>query len=132
GVRPRYTILDALDNLARLDQELLRQLVVKHKSGLEILSGSDHFDRPGPTDAPGVEDLFRLLSLQYEYVVVDAGSQMNASAVVALYRADRVFLVANPDVACVRNAQRLIERVRELRTSGDRVRLLLNRAQEPF
>src|SRR5262245_19665755 len=57
---------------------------------------------------------------------------MNACAVVAVYRAERVFLVANPDVACVRNAQRLIERVRELRSSGDRVRLLLNRAQEPY
>ena len=32
----------------------------------------------------------------------------------------------------VRNAQRLLERVRELGASGDRVRLLLNRAAEPF
>jgi pilus assembly protein CpaE len=132
GVRPKYTILDAIDNLARLDSEFLRQLVVKHKSGIDILSGSDHFDRPGPSDAAAIEELFRLLSKQYEYMVIDAGSQMNACAVVALYRADRVFLVANPDVACVRNAQRLIERVRELRTSGDRIRLLLNRAQEPY
>jgi len=132
GVRPRYSILDALDNLGRLDQELLRQLIVKHKSGLDILSGSDNFDRPSPADTTGIEDLFRLLSMQYEYIVIDAGSQMSACGVVALYRADRVFLVSNPDVACVRNAQRLIEKVRELRTSGDRVRLLLNRAQEPF
>jgi len=32
----------------------------------------------------------------------------------------------------VRNAQRLLERVREIGASGDRVRLLLNRAAEPF
>jgi pilus assembly protein CpaE len=132
GVRPRYTVVDALDNLARLDREFLRQLIVKHKSGVEILSGSDHFDRPGASDTTAIEELFRLLSAQYEYIVIDGGSQMNACAVVAVYRAERVFLVANPDVACVRNAQRLIERVRELRSSGDRVRLLLNRAQEPY
>ena len=41
GVRSRYTLLDALDNLHRLDREFLRELVVKHKSGLEILAGSD-------------------------------------------------------------------------------------------
>jgi Flp pilus assembly CpaE family ATPase len=32
----------------------------------------------------------------------------------------------------VRNAQRLLERVRDLGAAGDRVRLLLNRAAEPF
>src|SRR5262245_21089137 len=49
GVRSRYTLLDALDNLHRLDSEFLRELVVKHKSGLDILSGSESFDSPGPT-----------------------------------------------------------------------------------
>jgi pilus assembly protein CpaE len=132
GVRPRYTVLDAIDNLHRLDREFLKELVVKHKSGLEILGGSEHFDRPGASDTGAIEELFRLLTRQYEYLVVDAGSQINSCTVAALYAADRMFLVANPDVPSVRNAQRLLERVRELGASGDRVRLLLNRAAEPF
>lgn len=132
GIKPRYTVLDAVDNLHRIDREFLRELVVKHKSGLEILGGSEHFDRPGASDAGGIEELFRLLARQYEYIVVDAGNQINACAVSAIYTADRMFLVANPDVPSVRNAQKLLERVRELGASGDRVRLLLNRAAEPF
>jgi pilus assembly protein CpaE len=132
GVRPRYTVLDAIDNLHRVDREFLRELVVKHKSGLEILGGSDHFDRPSAADGGAIEELFRLLTRQYEYIVIDAGSQMNSCAVAALYTADRMFLVANPDVPSVRNAQRVLERVREIGASGDRVRLLLNRAQEPY
>src|SRR3989442_9316974 len=132
GVRPRYSLLDAIDNLHRLDKEFLRELVVKHKSGLEILAGSEHFDRPGASDASAIEELFRLLTRQYEYLVVDAGSLINSCTVAALYAADRMFLVANPDVPSVRNAQRLLERVRELGASGDRVRLLLNRAAEPY
>ena len=132
GVRPRYGVLDAIDNLHRLDKEFLRELVVKHKSGLEILAGSEHFDRPGASDASAIEELFRILTRQYEYLVVDAGSLINSCTVAALYAADRMFLVANPDVPSVRNAQRLLERVRELGASGDRVRLLLNRAAEPY
>src|SRR5229473_3515667 len=132
GVRPRYSLLDAIDNLHRLDKEFLKELVVKHKSGLEILAGSDNFDRPGAADAAGIEELFRLLTRQYEYLVVDTGSQINSCTVAALYTADRMFLVANPDVPSVRNAQRLVERVRELGACGERVRLLLNRAAEPY
>jgi len=132
GVRPRYTLLDALDNLHRLDREFLRELVVKHKSGLDILAGSDQFDRPGSSDAGTVEEVFRLLAKQYEYILIDAGNQINSVTVAALYTAETMFLVANPDVPSVRNAQRLLERVRQLGACGDRVRLLLNRAAEPY
>jgi pilus assembly protein CpaE len=132
GVRPRYSMLDAIDNLHRLDREFLRELVVKHKSGLEILAGSDQFDRPGAADGSAIEELLRLLGRQYEYIIVDAGSQINSCTVSALYSADTIFLVANPDVPSVRNAQRLLDRVRQLGACGERVRVLLNRAAEPF
>jgi pilus assembly protein CpaE len=132
GVKPRYSVLDAIDNLHRLDREFLRELVIKHKSGLEILAGSDHFDRPGAADGSAIEELFRLLTRQYEYIVIDAGSQINSCTVAALYTADQMFLVANPDVPSLRNAQRLLERVRQLGACGERVRLLLNRAAEPY
>jgi len=132
GVRPRYSLLDAIDNLHRLDREFLKELVVKHKSGIEILAGSDQFDRPGAADGGAIEELFRLLARQYEYSLVDAGSQINSVAVAALYTADRIFMVANPDVPSVRNAQRLLDRVRQLGACGERVRVLLNRAAEPY
>src|SRR5467141_1329769 len=132
GVRPRYSLLDAIDNLHRLDREFLKELVVKHKSGIEILAGSDQFDRPGAADGGAIEELFRLLARQYEYILVDAGSQINSCTVASLYTADTIFLVANPDVPSVRNAQRLLERVRQLGACGERVRVLLNRAAEPY
>jgi pilus assembly protein CpaE len=132
GVRPRYSVLDAIDNLHRLDREFLKELVVKHKSGLEILAGSDQFDRPGAADGTPIEELFRLLARQYDYIIVDAGSQISSCTVAALYTADTIFLVANPDVPSVRNAQRLLDRVRQLGACGERVRVLLNRAAEPF
>lgn len=132
GVRSRYTMLDALDNLHRLDQEFMKELVVKHKSGLEILGGSDLFDRPGSNDSAALDEVFRLLGQQYEYIVVDAGSQMSTCAVSSLYSADTICLVANPDVPSVRNAQRLLDRIGQLGASGDRVRVILNRASEPY
>ena len=132
GVRPRFSVLDAIDNLHRLDREFLKELVAKHKSGLDILAGSDQFDRPGAADGGAIEELLRLLTRQYDYIVVDGGSQVNSCTVSALYSADQLFLVANPDVPSVRNAQRLLDRVRQLGACGERVRVLLNRAAEPY
>ena len=61
GVRPRFTILDALDNLQRLDATFVRELVAKHKSGLDILAGSEQLGRPNLQDAAGVDELLQLL-----------------------------------------------------------------------
>jgi pilus assembly protein CpaE len=132
GVRSRYTLVDALDNLNRLDSEFLRELVAKHKSGLEILAGSDNFDRPNSSDGPGLEEILRHLREGYDYVVVDAGSQINAGVLASLYTSDMIGLVANPDVPSIRNAQRLLDRIRQMGASPERVRFLLNRAAEPY
>jgi pilus assembly protein CpaE len=132
GIRPRFTLLDAIDNLHRLDRAFLKELVTKHKSGVDLLAGSEQFDRPGAGDASALEELFQVLTRHYEYIVLDAGSDINLCSQAGLYAADAMFLVANPDVASVRNAQRLLERVRQLGACGERVRILLNRAAEPF
>jgi len=132
GVRPRFTLLDAIDNLTRLDREFLREVTVKHKSGLDILAGSEHFDRPGGSDGGAIEELLRMLTKLYDYIVVDGGSQINSCTVSSLYTADQLFLVGNPDVPSIRNAQRLLDRVRQLGAVGERVRVLLNRASSPL
>jgi pilus assembly protein CpaE len=130
GVRPRFTVLDALENLHRMDKDFLRELLARHKSGLEILAGSEQFERPGAPDAGAVEELFRVLGKTHDYIVVDAGNQVNSCSIAALYAADSIFVVANPDVPSVRNAQRLVDKVRQLGVGGERIRILLNRASD--
>jgi pilus assembly protein CpaE len=132
GIRPRFTLVDAIDNLHRLDREFLKELVTKHKSSVDILAGSEHFDRPAASDASALEELFQVLSRHYEYVVIDAGSEINTCTGAALFAAHTMFLVANPDVPSVRNAQKLLDRVRQIGAAGERVRILLNRAAEPY
>jgi pilus assembly protein CpaE len=132
GLRSRYTLIDAIDNLHRLDAEFLRELVVKHKSGVELLAGSAQFERPGAADSGHVEEMFRLLTRHYEYIIVDAGNEITPCSTAALYPADSICLVTNPDVPSVRNAQRLLEKITQMGASSERIRVLLNRAAEPF
>ena len=130
GVRPRFTVLDAIENLHRLDRDFLRELMARHKSDLDILAGSEQFDRPSGQDAPAIEELLRVLSRLYDYIVIDAGNMINSCAVSALYAADTIFLVTNPDVPSIRNAQRLVDRVRQLGAGSERVKILLNRVSD--
>jgi pilus assembly protein CpaE len=67
------------------------------------------------------------LTRLYDYIVVDAGNTVSACATSAFYGADSLFLVTNPDLPSVRNAQRFVERVRQLGAGAERIRVLLNR-----
>jgi pilus assembly protein CpaE len=128
GVRPRFTVLDAIENLHRLDKDFLKELVSKHKSGLDILAGSEQFENA--QDSGALEELLRVLGRMYECIVIDAGSMINSYVVSTLYTADTVFLVTNPDVPSIRNAQRMVERIRQLGSGSERVRILLNRVSD--
>ena len=130
GVRPRFTLIDALDNLHRMDTEFMRELVVKHKSGLDILAGGDQIDRPGPHDAAGVEQLLQQLGRSYDFIIIDAGVVTGGVADVAVFAADTIYLVANPDIASVRNAHRIVDRFEQLGAGKDRLRVLLNRMSD--
>jgi Flp pilus assembly CpaE family ATPase len=63
-------------------------------------------------------------------VVVDAGSTLSTSAIVALTAADVVILVANPDLPCLRNLQRLSDALRLAGVAPERTRVLLNRTSD--
>jgi pilus assembly protein CpaE len=130
GVRPRFSVLDAIENLHRLDKDFLKELVAKHKSGLDILSASEQFDRPNGQDSGAIEELLRVLARMYDYIVIDAGNMINSVVVSGLYAADTVFLVTNPDLPSIRNAQRLVDRARQLGAGSERIKILLNRTSD--
>ena len=47
-----------------------------------------------------------------------------------MFAADTIYLVANPDIASVRNAHRLVDRFEQLGAGKDRLRILLNRMSD--
>ena len=63
-------------------------------------------------------------------MIVDAGSTLTPASAVAVQSSDLVVLVANPDVPCLRNLQRLLDAVRLSGVSADQLRVLLNRASD--
>ena len=130
GVRPKFTLIDAMDNLHRLDAEFLKELVTKHKSGLDIIPGGEQVDRPGPQDTPALEQLLQVLGRNYEFVVLDAGTVTSPCAEAAAFASDVIYIVANPDVPSTRNTQRVVERLTQLGADRERLRVLLNRTSQ--
>jgi len=130
GLRPRHSFLTALDHLAWNDPSSLSRFMVEHQCGVHVLAAGDEFGRPGMRDVDGVEQTLRALDSIYDYVILDVGTALLTPAAAALQVSDEIMLVANPDVPCLRNVQRLIDAVKATGVPVERLQIVLNRASE--
>ena len=130
GLRPRHSLLTALDHLAWIDPLSLSKYVVEHECGLHVLAAGDEFGRPAVREADAVEQTLRALNAIYDYVILDVGTSLVMPAAAALQLSDHILMVANPDVPCLRNLQRLIDAVKAAGVPAERLKIVLNRASE--
>jgi pilus assembly protein CpaE len=130
GLRPRHSLVELIDQVGWSDRARASHYIAEHDSGLHVLPASEGFGRPNSRDVEGVEQSLACVSALYEFVVIDAGSTLSSSAVAALTAADLVVMVANPDLPCLRNLQRLTDALRLAGVAPERMRVLLNRTSD--
>jgi pilus assembly protein CpaE len=125
NLRPQFGVLDALQNLHRLDVSLLDGLMTTTKDGLHLLAGPQ---QPYPTEpTPGeLARLFDLLVNHYRFVIVDASSRLDATTRLLSDLSNAVLVVAQTDVVSLWCAGRIHSFLEE-GSGRDRVRMVLNR-----
>jgi len=125
NVRPTFGIVDALQNLHRIDTSLLQGLMTSCKNGLQLLAGPQQPQVVAPTMAE-MARLFDLLVSQFHYVILDCSNRVDETARVLSDLSNAVLLVAQADVVSLWSAGRMRSFLDE-GTGRDRVRLVLNR-----
>lgn len=70
GIEPRYSIIDALDNLHRLDGAFVRGLVTRAACGVDVIPAAVQAQATPPA-AHAVHTLLRWLVRHYDFVVLD-------------------------------------------------------------
>lgn len=124
GAEPRFSTLDALENMHRMDGSFLRTLVTQTKSGLNLLASSDHAVTP-PADVTRVRSLIDLAAHEYRFLVLDV-PRADPAVLDALESVSSVVVVANQDVATIRSAARLAAAL-EQRYGKERVNVVISR-----
>jgi pilus assembly protein CpaE len=126
NLRTGNSITDLLTYAGMLDQRLIRQVVIKHISGIHVL--------PSPNsifEAQGIkpENLFPVIqSLQqvFSNIIIDGGNNLNENTVTYMDSSDKILLVLNPDLASMRDVKQFIEVAATLSYPKDKTLLILN------
>lgn len=125
NLRPQFTIVDALQNLHRMDVSLLDGLMTPYRNGLHLLAGAQQPNMAIPTAAE-LARLFDLLVSQYHFVVLDCSGRMDGTIQTICDLSNAVLMVAQTDVVSLWSASRIQGFLHESGGS-DRLRIVLNR-----
>jgi pilus assembly protein CpaE len=124
GVEPRFSVLDAIENIHRLDETYLKGLVVSTKAGPDLLASSNR-RLQGAVETMRVRALTEFATTAYNYVVLDC-PRADATMVEAIDAASMVVVVANQELATLRSASRIAADLR-LRCGAERVKVAISR-----
>ena len=124
GVEPRFSVVDALDNIHRFDDAFFKGLVIQSPAGPHLLASSDK-QLAQTSSVQRVRSLVDFATGLYRYIVLDV-PRSDAAALDALDQASRIVVVANQELATVRNASRIAAALRH-RYGNDRVTVMVNR-----
>ena len=124
GVEPRFSVVDALDNIHRFDDAFFKGLVVQSPAGPFLLASSGR-QLAQTSSVQRVRSLVEFAAGLFRYIVLDV-PRSDPAALDALDQASRIVVVANQELATVRNASRIAAALRQ-RYGTDRVTVMVNR-----
>jgi pilus assembly protein CpaE len=126
-LKPRHTVADVHQDHDRLDSRMLRQSMLEHPAGVQILTHKPGALTVGPLPVRTVRKSVILLRTIYAVSVLDLGHDLDEEHYEALRLCDSVVVVVRLDVPGLKHARRFVQ---ELETRGvprGRICLLANR-----
>ncbi|WP_422678373.1 AAA family ATPase [Bosea beijingensis] len=128
---PPQGIAEAVFAPERLDSNLLDRLLSRCSDNLALLAAPAILDRTVDLDEDALEQLLELLRASVPCIILDVPHQWNAWVKRTVLGADEIVIVAEPELASLRNAKNLVDLSRASRPNDAVARLVLNRVGVP-
>ncbi len=127
---PKYTLSEVCSagSSDSLDRMVVDEAMCK-VSGVSILARPNELDQVDQVDPVAVGKALDVLLESREFVVVDLSRINGELGRTALQRADRVFIVVQLNVFCLRNAQRIHSLLTTMGIDDRCIQIIVNRAQ---
>ncbi len=126
-LHPRFTVVDAVENLERLDGHFLSGLLMQHQSGLSVLAGTSHPDHWRRLTASALARIVQVAQSTCDFVLIDHNSPYLPGWSSVLKEAHTVLLVAEVDAPNLANLERHFSALISQGVEPERLRIVFNR-----
>jgi len=123
-----YTILDAVNNIHRLDISYWKALVSNGIPGVEIISAPLALASKQQPKDEQIRHVLAFARPNYDWTIADLGRSLSRMAMAALEEIDEVCLVTTLEVPALHQSKQIIQTLLDSGYGKNRIRLILNRA----
>jgi len=128
-IRADRSILDLVDNIDELDLDLIESAMVRDdRSGLRALLAPSKPEQADLVEATHVAIILERLKGIFDYVIVDMGSTLRELELTVFDQADRIMLVATPDLPSITGIRNFFELLEVLSYPRELILLVLNKS----
>jgi pilus assembly protein CpaE len=125
-VRPTYSVVDAFENIDRLDESFLRGLLTRHASGLWVLPGPLRMERTqlnGEQVRAGLE----IIRSHFDNVVLDLRHDTSPGTFAGLEASDTIVFLTSLEVSALRSGAAGLAGFRLLGLDAHKVKVVVMR-----
>ena len=123
----RMSVVD-LAQAPAVDIDLLRQVLVKHESGIELLLAPPSPETAELVTSDHLPYFIGLLANEFDYIIIDVDQRLDEVNLRIMDVADTIYVVMTADLPCLKNVRLVLETIGHLGYSADKVKLILNRS----
>jgi pilus assembly protein CpaE len=117
-----------------LDADLLKKLVVRHHTGIELLLAPPNPEQADivverqRTHPETLTNLLRLMRAAYDYTLVDMAKTIDDINLQLFDEADIIYVIMTADLSCLKNVRLVLETMDSLGYERGKAQLVLNRS----
>lgn len=123
-----YSLLDAAQNLHRLDASYWKAIVSNGIPGVEIITAPAGIPQRSEVQPEQLAALFYFVRTQYDWVVMDLGRGLNQLSLACLEECNEAFLTTTTELPALHQAQQITQRLIASGFGANRLRIIINRA----
>jgi pilus assembly protein CpaE len=124
---PEHSIRDIAENIARLDYGLLKRSLTRHDSGVYLLPRPVELENHEVVRPDDLRRILALLKATFSHLIIDAGKSFARLDVAVMEVSDRVLLVTQLDLSCLRNVIRILQFLDHYPSIRGKVEIVVNR-----
>jgi pilus assembly protein CpaE len=120
------SIADVARKIDEIDRDKIKDYLVKHYSGVNILPAPLHPTEWRNMTPQHIEKIVELVAQTHDYVVIDTPGTFNELIAATLELANLILLVTSMDIASIKDTALALEMLRAASVSEDKVKLTIN------
>lgn len=113
-------------NLADIDSEMVLNVLLKHKSGVNIMAAPRYSVDAELVTTDIIEKVLAILKKKFSYIILDLPHDFSETSLIGIDQTDELIIVLAPELASVRATVGALETLNQLQFPSENIRILMN------